>query len=250
MAVTKNDIIAGLTTLGVASGNKVLVHSSLSSFGHVEGGADTVIDAILDVIGEDGTMLVPTLTGHEGLSADNPPIFDPTHTPCWTGTIPESFRKRPCAVRSCHPTHSVAAIGSDASHLTEGHQFSITPCDALSPYGKLAKLKDSFILLVGVTHESSTMFHHIEEIIGADYHMQRGLVKAKMIVDGVESERHIMLHRYGTPRNFNVMEQVFIEQGIQKTITIGNSEIRLVKVVEMVRTTVCALRADKTILCE
>ena len=114
VSVSRSDITSGLKQVGLACGSKVLVHSSLSSFGYVEGGADTVIDALVETVGSGGTVLVPTLTGNETLSAANPPEFDPQHTRCWTGLVPETFRKRPNAVRSIHPTHSVSAIGADA----------------------------------------------------------------------------------------------------------------------------------------
>jgi aminoglycoside N3'-acetyltransferase len=58
-----------------------------------------------------------------------------------------------------------------------------------------------------------------------------------------------MLHKYGTARNFNIMEPVFLEQGIQRNIRVGSSEIRLVNVKGMVRTTTFALRANPHILC-
>ena len=77
--------MAGLYALGIAPGSKLLVHSSLSSFGYVEGGANAVIDAFLDMVGVQGTLLVPTLTGDETLSAANPPVFDPVVQACWTG---------------------------------------------------------------------------------------------------------------------------------------------------------------------
>ena len=248
--VTKETLVSELKSLGLASGQKVLVHSSLSSFGHMQGGADTVIDAILEVIGENGTMLVPTLTGHEDLSAQNPPEFDPQTTPCWTGKIPETFRKRSNAIRSIHPTHSVAAIGASATWLTESHIHSITPCDEFSPYGRLAELTDSFILLIGVNHKSSTMFHYIEEVAGVDYHIQKGFVNSKIHTNGDTKFRQIMLHQYGTPRNFNIMEQIFIDQGIQQNTVIGNAEIRFVNAFKMVKATLNALRVDQTILCE
>ena len=91
-SLSRREIAAGLRALGVPPGSKLLVHSSLSSLGHVEGGADAVIDAFLDVLGPAGTLLVPTLTGDETLSAANPPVFDPTTQPCWTGLIPETLR--------------------------------------------------------------------------------------------------------------------------------------------------------------
>jgi aminoglycoside 3-N-acetyltransferase len=86
-SVGKGDIVDGLRNLGVRPGDKLLVHSSLSSFGHVEGGAEAVIDALIEAVSPGGTVLVPTLTGDETLCPANPPIFDPRpsengQTPC------------------------------------------------------------------------------------------------------------------------------------------------------------------------
>ena len=178
-AVVYGDIVSGLRGLGLRPGDRVLAHSSLSSFGYVEGGAPAVIDALLDVVGPDGTVLVPTLTGDETLSPANPPRFDPHSSPCWTGRIPETLRMRPDAIRSLHPTHSVAAIGRDAESLTREHIDSITPCDERSPYGKLAELPNGYVLLIGVSYQSLTLLHHVEEIAGADYHMQGEPVRAE-----------------------------------------------------------------------
>ncbi len=248
--LTRQDLVLGLRSLGLNAGDNVLVHSSLSSFGYVEGGAETVIDALLDVVTSTGTVIVPTLTGNETLSVENPPVFDVKETSAWTGVIPETLRKRSEAVRSLHPTHSVAAIGKNAHLLTQGHQYSVTPCDESSPYGCLALHPDSYILLIGVDHQSSTMFHYIEEVVGVEYHMQEGFVKSSIIIDGTVSHRHIMLHKYGQERNFNIMEPIFIEQGIQKSIMLGKSTVRLIEINGMVRTTVRCLSVDRKILCK
>lgn len=248
--ITQADIIQSFKAGGLPVGSQVLVHSSLSSFGYVEGGADAVIDALLETVGADGTVLVPTLTGSAALSPDNPPVFDPVNTACWTGKIPETFRRRSNAVRSLHPTHSVAAIGANARALTKDHWYSITPCDAYSPYGKLAQRPDGYILLIGVDYESCTMFHHVEELVGVDYHMQAGFAKSKIIVDGQPVERHYMLHKYGPARNFNIMEPVLIERGVQKTLTIGDATLRLIQASKLVELAVQCLTADPHILCE
>ena len=57
--MTKQEIIAGLREMGLTTGDKVLLHSSLFSLGNVEGGPDAAIDAFLEVLGSDGTLLVP-----------------------------------------------------------------------------------------------------------------------------------------------------------------------------------------------
>jgi len=112
--VSKEDIKSGLRQLGLKPGALVMVHSSLSSFGYVEGGAETVINALLETVGPEGTVMVPTYsinrrrldTGEEEFLP-----YDAEKTPVWTGTIPETFRKRTEAIRSANSTHSLAAIG-------------------------------------------------------------------------------------------------------------------------------------------
>ena len=249
-SVDAQTIKQGLRQLGLAAGSRVLVHSSLSSFGRVEGGADAVIDALLEAVGSSGTVLVPTLTATAQHSSKNPPVFDAANTPCWTGRIPETFRARPNANRSLHPTHSVAAIGADADELTRDHTYSVSPCDDLSPYGKLAQDDGGYVLLLGVGHKSNTTFHHVEELAGGDYHMQRDFAEATILATGEEAQRNYMLHQWGTPRQFEVMEPLFIERGIQQTAQIGDARVSLVKSRGMVQATLRALRANPRILCK
>ena len=113
----------------------------------------------------------------------------------------------------------------------------------------LAARPDAYIVLLGVTHENSTMFHHVEEMAGVPYHMQPGFATAAIIQGETRTTRHIMLHRYGTPRNFSVMEPLFVEQGIQRVGQIGAANVRLVHVPAMVRRTLRAVTADPRILC-
>jgi aminoglycoside 3-N-acetyltransferase len=242
--ITQPDIAAALADLGLLPGSAVLVHSSLSSFGHVDGGADTVIDALLAAVGAGGTVLVPTLTGSEALAPDNPPYFDPLTTPCWTGRIPETFRQRPTAIRSLHPTHSVAAIGAD------GHLDSLSPCDESSPYGRLAAHPQGYVLLIGVTHESNTTMHHIEELAGADYHLQPEPVAAQIVVDGRTITRHMLLHAYGTRRHFSVLEPLLRERGIQRDGRVGEAPLRLIAAGPLVELGLRALRGSRRLLCQ
>jgi len=131
--VTKEDIKRGLRQLGLMRGDVIGAHSSLSSFGYVEGGADTVIDALLETVSEEGTIVMPTYsTNRENVDRTQREIelgvtwksrilpYDPEETPCWTGRIPETLRKRKGAVRSLNPTHSLAALGPKANELVQG----------------------------------------------------------------------------------------------------------------------------------
>ncbi|MDI6784051.1 MAG: AAC(3) family N-acetyltransferase [bacterium] len=226
--VTKHGIIQGLQELGLTKGGIALVHSSLSSFGDVDGGVETVIDALLETVGEEGTIIVPTLTGTAEHNADNPPVFDPINSSCWTGKIPETFRHRVNAVRSLHPTHSVAAIGNLAEYIIANHEQSETPCALDSPYGKLFKLGGS-ILLLGVMHSSSTLLHLVEEIAQSPYHMQPEWVDAQLITpDGTTTTVRCQIHLWGWDRDFNKIDTLLSDAGIQRIGKIGKSMVRLI----------------------
>jgi aminoglycoside 3-N-acetyltransferase len=218
-SITKKNILTGLTSIGVKNGDILLVHSALSKIGYVDGGADAVIDALLEAVGEEGTVLVPTLTGSADLSASNPPVFDVAKTPCWTGIIPETFRRRPEAIRSLHPTHSVSAIGKKAREITKNHENCLTPCGRGSPYDKLAEW-GGYVLLVGVKLDCCTLLHSAEELAGLPYHMQASPVDARLIdKDGKTRTVQLGIHRYGSPRDFCKLEPILLEQ---KAMTIGN----------------------------
>jgi aminoglycoside 3-N-acetyltransferase len=247
-AVHMADIVEGLTKLGMGQGDAVLVHSSLRSFGYVDGGADAVIDALLETVGPSGTIMVPTLTGSEKLSVKNPPIFAPSATRCWTGRIPETFRKRPEAIRSRHPTHSVAAIGKDAEYLTRGHERCVTPCGIGSPYWKLAVI-GGYILFLGVGLGCNTTFHTVEELANAPYHMQPEWVDAKIINDDLRVEVvRVKIHLYGPERDFERMEPTLLSRGIMKLGRVGRADVRLVRAKPMIDLALRFLESDPKFL--
>ncbi len=160
-ALTRHDITRGLRELGLAAGDSLIVHSSMRHLGPVDGGADAVIDAILEVIGPGGNLMLPTFNYVHPLPS---PYYDPRETPGRTGILPEVGRKRPNAGRSLHPTHSVAVIGPDAGRLTAGHLaqrvFGVgSPVDLLAQAG-------GKVLLLGVGQTSNSTIHVAEEHAG------------------------------------------------------------------------------------
>ncbi len=235
--ITRNEITQGFRALGVKPGDCLLMHSSLSSFGRVEGGADTVIDGILDALGNSGTLLVPTLTGHEELSAENPPHFDLRSQACWTGVIPETLRQRPGAVRSTHPTHSCAAIGARAEELTRGHHLSPTPCGVTSPYFRVAAA-GGYLAFVGCALDVCTTCHTVEELANVDFHLQPGVACGSCIDrHGNHLETPCRLHSYeGPQRDYPVLEPFLLERGHMRVGSIGSSTIRLVKAMALIET--------------
>jgi aminoglycoside 3-N-acetyltransferase len=227
--------------LGIHSPDVILVHGSLSSFGHFEGGAEGLIDGLLAAVAPEGTVMVPTLTGSRDLGPDVPPYFDVRASACWTGLIPETFRRRPEARRSLHPTHSVAAIGPRAEEMLTGHELSPTPCGPETPYGRLVEA-DGWVVLLGVGLECVTLFHHVEEVAAVPYHMQPALVRAT-VVDYDASSRTLWLgiHLYGPVRDFLRLEPELCRRGILLSTSVGPSQVRAIRAQPMVAYTLDVL---------
>lgn len=233
--VGRSEIAEDLRRLGLREGQHVLVHSSLSSLGRVEGGAPAVVHALLDVLGEGGTLLAPTLTGTEDIVPGGEWLFDAETSRSWTGVIPETVRTWPGAVRSLHPTHSVAAIGAAALRLTRGHEDCVTPCGPGSPYRRLAEEPEGRILLLGCDHEANTTLHAVEEMAAADYHLHEVPIHARIRSGATELRRTLWIHRYGTERRFGALEPLLLERGLQAQGRVGGAIARLVQAQGLVR---------------
>jgi aminoglycoside 3-N-acetyltransferase len=177
--VTRERLAADLRALGVLPGQTLLVHASLSQLGWVEEGARTVVAALTDVLGPDGTLVAGAGTPENSLTSrsfrqqtkglrsslvsgylEQMPAFDPKVTPTSAGAVAEALRTTPGAVRSDHPQSSFAAVGRDARALMAGHQVN---CH-LGEDSPLAKLYDrnASILLLGVGYRACTAFHLAE----------------------------------------------------------------------------------------
>ena len=58
--ILKEEIIQKLREVGLEKGDAVMVHTALKRMGYVCGGAQTVIEALMEVVGKDGTIMMPT----------------------------------------------------------------------------------------------------------------------------------------------------------------------------------------------
>ncbi len=159
--VTYACLVEGLRDLGLRAGIGVVVHSSLSSFGHVEGGPGTVIRALMDILTPEGTLLMPSFNHGAPFQRGRTGYYHPEETPTTNGAIPDCFWRLPDVARSLNPTHAFAAWGRNALRYTAHHHRTLAMGSA-SPLGLLHQ-DDGHSLLLGVDYTSNT-FHHVVEM--------------------------------------------------------------------------------------
>lgn len=221
----KNELVTAFRNAGLTAGDLVLVHSSLRKLGPVEGGADTVLDALLEVLGQEGTLALPTHTF--SVVTARQPVFHQSLTPSNVGTLSNVFRKRSGVVRGLHPTHSVAAIGPLAEKLVEGHEKETTPCSANSPYVRLRDWNGK-VLIIGEGLQCCTLFHACEELAGmtqvcSPYLLELFSFTETNEVKPAPTRRHIV----NTWDQFPSLEPQLIANGALNISSIGNCALRL-----------------------
>lgn len=245
--VLKNDILEALQRAGVKQGQSIMVHTSLGSLGFVCGGAQVVIEALLECVGEEGTIMMPTqswknLDPEAGVHwqepkewwqaiRDNWPAYDKEITPTNTmGAVAEMFRKWPGAKRSDHPARSVAAYGKYADYLTENHDLSNIFGDG-SPIGKLYEL-DGYVLLLGVGYDKNTSLHLADA--RAEYpgkHMSTE--SSAVMIDGKRVWKSYET-LYVDGEDFTEIGEAFEMIGNVSKVELGNGTVRFMKQRELV----------------
>lgn len=158
--VSRADLERGFAGLDLRAGQTVLVHSAMRTLGRVAGGADAIVDVLLEILGPAGTLVVPTYTFAHEAEAD--PVIDPRRDRSEMGAITEAARLRPDARRSTAFRHSFAAIGRRAE-LIASVDPAVSPFDFRGAFGVMLGLNTQVVLL-GVTYSSSTS-HHFGELV-------------------------------------------------------------------------------------
>lgn len=182
---TKEQLQESLRKAGLLPTDTVLVHSSFSKMGEIEGGHETVLDALEEYFCQKGLLVFPAMTYSlihpwsqdnqrcqtcpvpehycfaHGLALDAPRIFR-QNMPCCVGKLPNLFLKRPGVFRSLSVTSSVAAKGKDAQEFTSGHELCESGCSQGSPWQKMVFRKGK-ILLLGVPITRMSFLHGVAE---------------------------------------------------------------------------------------
>lgn len=161
--ITKQDIINGLLNLGLRSSDEIEVHSSLSSFGYVDGGAETVISALKAVVGENGSIFMPALRLSKELPLTEQDkefgittkirILPENCNRSAMGIISDTFRKLPDTVTN-EGIFRISAWGKSANKVKDGLQYLI--------------YNGGKALMLGVDIYKLTAMHYVENLLPDD----------------------------------------------------------------------------------
>ena len=251
--VTKEDIKKACLELGLKSSDTVIIHSSLKSFGYVEGGAEAVIDAFKETLSE-GTLCFPALNQKNFARAYID--WNINTTPSDVGFLSETFRLLPDTLRSDQETHSVTAWGVNAKYITEAHRVPGTERLCLwgnyafsrtSPWQRIYELCGKVIFL-GVQMRFNTIKHLVECIIVDDIlsSIPDGEIKKQAISEvancfpGPDDIKR-PVDENGKPGGFWFwydgvkMEEMFDSMGLIKSVRCGDSKIMCVDIPTFVK---------------
>ncbi len=221
---TFREITIGLRSLGIPPGSPVIAHASLSAFGDVLGGAETVVGALLSL---DSPLIMPTFTyktmvtpeigPHQnalsygsGKDANRMAEFYRPDMPAdrLMGRIPETLRQLPQAQRSLHPILSFSGV--DAEQALQAQTIE----EPLAPIRMIAG-EQGWVLLLGVDHTVDTSIHYAERLAG-----RRQFLRWALTPQGVVTCP-------GFPGCSNGFEELAAElEGVTRQARIGRAKIR------------------------
>ena len=244
--LTFEKLVEGFRDLGVEEGDTLLVHSSYKSFGAVDGGPQIVINALESVLGEDGTLVMPTFN----FDFNKGTPWDVRSTPSKMGVLTELVRNNPRAKRVFHPFYSFAILGKHAEML--GSLRYKSSYERNSVFGKLRDL-DGKIMVIGLSYTNSmTFFHHIEQMEGVDYRFLKQFTGEVTDWDGTTKvDTFEMLVRdidKGVITEVNPMGELMEKEGIIKVGKIGEADVRLMKANDVYAFTAREMRRDPHLL--
>jgi aminoglycoside 3-N-acetyltransferase len=233
--------------LGISAGMTLLVHCSLTKIGWICGGPVTVIQVLLDILGPDGTLIMPSHTADNSDPKywENPPVpsewfdiirqsapaFQANITPTFNmGKVAETFRHWPGVLRSQHPLYSVIAVGQKAKLITDNHYEC---CGEQSPLARLYDCTDNgYVLLLGVQHRNNTSLHLAEYRFQMKDNIEKSFIQGASIINPETNMRQWFEwvdYDYESEDFIDVGNAFDSIEGNTKTGKVGLAECRLMK---------------------
>ena len=222
-----DDLIRGFEKMGITPGDTIMVHSSYKSLGGVNGGADTVIDALVESVGDKGTVLFPTFNFKSWVDTH---YFDVRETASHMGVITELARCREAAVRTPHPLYSFAVLGN--------RQEEFAACDDVEAVGDnsvfaLFHKLNGLIVSIGLDFNSSFTFS-VRAIYKAGGYWRR-VKKFSGIYVGYDGEPQLKTYSMYVRSTFQVITDIkpaineLIEREIIEVHQLGDASVHTVR---------------------
>lgn len=227
MKIAKQDIIKGLLDLGLKSGDEVEVHSSLSSFGYVAGGAKAVISALKEVVGENGSIFMPALRLSKELPLTQQDkalgittkikILPKDCTHSAMGLIADTFRKMPDTIMN-DGIFRISAWGKSAIEVENGLQYLI--------------YNGGKALMLGVDIYKLTAMHYVEDLLPDDI---KNYFPLNEEINKLYPPDKWMIEA-GTfhIKPWYIIQNMAYEKGVIKEGVIGNSKVMLFDIWDVV----------------
>lgn len=229
---TKRFIKAQIDNIPIPKGVPIIMHTSLRSIGKIEGGAETLLDLLIDkIVGDGGLLIIPTHTW-SNLGKDVPTL-DLTKRESNLGAFPNVALRDPRGYRTENPSHSAVIFGDRAwaKRLADNESSVETPVAPDSIYGRLYD-EGGYVLLVGVTLNKNTYLHSVEEALGFPNRMLDDFTDVSVkYPDGSITERKIRLFDNSVhgdvSHKYDIYEPIFREAGAIKDSLIGEAPVML-----------------------
>jgi aminoglycoside 3-N-acetyltransferase len=214
-----------LDSCGAFKADLLLVHSSLSACGSIDGGPATVISALRSWITDRAALALPTHTWSYPDASGVAPVYDFKSTPSLIGTITNHYWRQPGVVRSQHPSHSLAVSGPGAEELCRDHELRETPCGPGTPYLRIAE-GNSSVLMFGATMDSYTLYHTAEDSAEVPYlYMPEQVTLRTLGTDNVVREVSMWRQDMSVARRFEATADWLAEQGLLVRRKLGLGEL-------------------------
>ncbi len=210
----------------IISGTDLMVHSSVKAFGE-KIDIESFILALIDSLGSDGTLIMPTFS----FNFKESKIFDPQNTPAETGLIPETFRKMEIngskVERDLNPMQSIAAFGKRSKEYTASKcSTSFGPESAFDQFYE----RDGHILLAGVDYNKTTFYHYPEEKYKVPYRFWKTFPGSIKTTDQLKEVQYQFFARdLDYMPNINHYGLLMEERGLVKKFLVKNAIFRLFK---------------------
>ena len=241
--LVKQDVIDAFSQLGIKSGTSLIVHCSLKSLGsYLVGGSQTIIEALIECVGNKGNIMMPTQswrnldpsTGVHGdvpkelyqKIIDNIPAYNKHITPTNTmGSVAQMFIHYPGVSRSDHPARSFAAFGQKAIELTQNHTLEDIFGDN-SPLSRLYNL-DGYVLLIGVGYDKNTSLHLADA--RANYPQKHDVIEHSAVVENGQRVWKAYKTLYVDGEDFEQIGEAFEKAYQVSKVKLAKATLRLIR---------------------